>query len=237
MHRLPCDRVSRGSRDPHPISVLSWCRQQAILCALTCTLHIPMTHIDGTSKCRYGFEDTCTAVPPANATCVVATVTFAGGSPKRRASKEATLTSPDPNATFAAPAWFNSTLDLDQVLLDQMNASQRRYPVPWVKSDLTATWLGNRLRLYMYARQHARRAFPPSPSSTSLPFFGEVYHTTYLYQLNVMLTTAARTFIVMAVRHHTLQVHHSTRRQLYAAPSLARREGAASHRSVQFERQ
>lgn len=40
--------LSRGSRNPHPISVLSWCRQQATLCALTCALHIPMTHIDGT---------------------------------------------------------------------------------------------------------------------------------------------------------------------------------------------
>jgi arylsulfatase A-like enzyme len=101
----------------------------------------------------YGYDDACTAIPPPNASCVVATVTFAGGSVQQRASKEATLTSPNPSTNVVSAGWFNSTLDVDQALFDQLNASQQRYPVPWVKDDMTAPWLGNRLLLYPYITQ------------------------------------------------------------------------------------
>jgi len=99
-------------------------------------------------------QDQCTTAMPTGTpvSCGVFSVTF-GGSALLRNNQEATLTSPDPNATFAAPSWFNSTLNLDAALLAQLNASQKRYPVPWVKGDMTATWLGNRLLLYIYVTQ------------------------------------------------------------------------------------
>ena len=99
-------------------------------------------------------EVPCTTTTlPNNTSCVAATVTFGGGSAVLRTNKEATLTSPDPRATDATAAWFNSTLDLDPALRDQLAATQERYPVPWADSDMDATWLGNRLLLYVYVTQ------------------------------------------------------------------------------------
>lgn len=91
-------------------------------------------------------------VIPLGSGCIAATVQFEGSSSLRR-NREATLTSPDPTTAASAPGWFNSTVDLDLALKQQRTRIQQWYPVPWLKRDLTATWLGNRRLLYIFVTQ------------------------------------------------------------------------------------
>ena len=70
-----------------------------------------------------------------------------GGSRALRHMSEATETSPP---TGYSGGWFNTTLETDSAMFEQLQALQKSYPVPWDAADMDASWLGNRLLLFPY---------------------------------------------------------------------------------------
>jgi len=75
---------------------------------------------------------------------------MAGDAKLRSGYVEATPISPP--ASFPG-LWFNSTVGVSASMLARLAEQQVEYPVPWSAADMDASWLGNRLLLFIYVTQ------------------------------------------------------------------------------------